>query len=289
MRNKRIVVCMVLWLILIMPITVFAQTFDMKQTGSISVALTEQQVPITGVELSVYYVAKAEQNSDGKLFYTYTDAFEACGAPLDDPTLCEKLDTFISDQVSLLYTQITDFNGEAVFSDLPLGLYLVKQTAPAKNGFICAAFLVTVPYETAEGYIYDVDAMPKTDIGKITDITVKKVWNTDTKDKIPGSVTVWLLKNEDVIKTAVLTPDNDWQITFTDMPENDAYSVMEENVPEGFTATYEQNGYVFTVTNSASLPQTGQIVWPIPFLAAVGLLLMTVGTVLLRRSRSSHA
>ena len=82
---------------------------------------------------------------------------------------------------------------------------------------------------------------------------------------------------------------NNWQITYPDMPESDMYSIVEVNIPKGFTATYSQSGYVFTVTNSASLIQTGQLTWPIPLLAMTGLCLIAVGTTVLRKSRNNNA
>ena len=75
---------------------------------------------------------------------------------------------------------------------------------------------------------------------------------------------------------------------YTDLPESDGYSIVEVNVPKGFTATYTQNGYVFTVTNTAALIQTGQLVWPIPVLAMAGLCLIAVGTMVLRRTRDEN-
>ena len=66
------------------------------------------------------------------------------------------------------------------------------------------------------------------------------------------------------------------------MPESDAYSIEEVNVPPSFIATYQQKGYFFTVTNTSVLIQTGQLLWPIPLLAFAGVLLIAAGTVLLQ-------
>jgi len=69
------------------------------------------------------------------------------------------------------------------------------------------------------------------------------------------------------------------------MPESDDYSVQEINIPQGFTVTYAQNGYSYTVTNTAALIQTGQLTWPIPAFAIIGVVLLAVGTVILRKER----
>jgi hypothetical protein len=137
--------------------------------------------------------------------------------------------------------------------------------------------------------LYEVNASPKTEVARLTSITIKKVWNTDAATKFSDSVKVQLLKNGNVIKTATLNEQNSWQVTFEDMPERDAYSVKEVDVPKGFTATYKQQDYVFTVTNTSTLIQTGQLIWPIPVLAGSGMLLIAVGIVLLQKKRKTNA
>jgi LPXTG-motif cell wall-anchored protein len=46
---------------------------------------------------------------------------------------------------------------------------------------------------------------------------------------------------------------------------------------------------VFTVTNTSTLIQTGQLVWPIPVLAFAGIALIGAGAVLLQKKRSHNA
>ena len=115
------------------------------------------------------------------------------------------------------------------------------------------------------------------------------MWNTDASTESADSVTVQLLRNGNAIKTATLNEKNNWQVTYIDMPESDAYSIKEIDVPKGFTATYKQNGYVFTVTNTSTLIQTGQLMWPIPVLAVGGMILIAVGITLLKKKRKTNA
>jgi hypothetical protein len=136
--------------------------------------------------------------------------------------------------------------------------------------------------------VYDVNASPKTEVARLTDITIRKVWNTDKSTEATKSVTIQLLRNGNVVKTATLNAQNNWQVTYSNMPESDAYSVREVDVPKGFTATYKQNGYVFTVTNTATLIQTGQVFWPIPVLAVGGMLFLAVGIMLLQKKRETN-
>ena len=290
MGRKLLSVCLILWLVFALSVTAFAQPFDANQVGSISVTLTRQpdRIPIGGAELSLYHVATVRSNEKKQLVYTYTEAFAGCGIALDDPQLSLKLDALLETHTAPAVKLRTNGLGQAVFRDLALGLYLVKQTGPAVDGSVCMSFLVTVPYETDTGYLYDVDALPKTDIHRTTNITIQKVWNIDETTRQPDQVTVQLLREGVVIKTATLNAENGWRVTFPDLPVSDAYSVREVNIPEGFVATYTQNGYTFTVTNSTTLIQTGQLVWPIPVLAMVGVLLIAAGTTLLRKTRDTN-
>lgn len=287
MGRKLISVFLLVWILCMMPMMAFAQDFDSDRIGSISVTLMNQDgiTPITGAELSLYYVATVSVNGKNNLRFAFTKAFEDCGCALDDPALSAKLDAFVKDHSVSAEKHVTDAGGNVTFANLPLGLYFVQQTNTVAGYAACTPFLVTVPNQSNGGYVYDVNASPKTDVTKLADIIIKKVWNTGKTAKATDSVTVQLIKDGVVMETATLNAKNSWQITYSDMPESDAYSIVEVNIPKGFTATYNQKGYTFTVTNTASLAQTGQLVWPIPVLAMAGLCLITIGTIVLRKSR----
>lgn len=291
MRNKLISFFLLVWLLAALPVTAMAQQIDHSQKGSISVTLVSPNgaKPMVGAELSVYHVATVEAGEDGHLRYFCNAVFAEGGIMLDDPDLVSKLDALVSEKEIPSGKMVTDSKGKAQCKDLALGLYFVKQTGTVKGFAPCASFLVTVPMETASGYQYHVDASPKTDVVRLTEITIKKVWNAGSSAKIPTSITVQLLLDNQVVKTAVLNKENNWQVTYTDMPESDSYTIKEVDVPQGFTATYRKNGYIFTVTNTSKLAQTGQLVWPIPVFALAGLVLLMAGVVILRKPGNEDA
>ena len=291
MSRKIITFCVTILLLLTCSYTVFAEEFDQSKTGSISVTLIEQKQnePIVGAELSVYYIATVIMDADGNLIYDYTEDFKQFDTAIDDTTLVTKLDAFISKHNLPSTKMTTNTEGTALCNELPLGLYFVKQTGAVEGFAPCTSFLVTVPNEKNGKYVYEVNASPKTEVARLTAITIKKVWNTDESTKATESVTVQLLKNGNVVKTATLNAQNNWQITYNDMPESDAYGIKEVEVPKGFTASYKQNDYVFTVTNTSTLIQTGQLMWPIPVLAMGGMILIAVGIVLLQKKRKTNA
>ena len=290
MRRKMIALCVAVLLMLNCSMTVFAQDFDPQKTGSISVTLTQQknEKPIVGAELSVYYVATVHKDVFGKLSYVYTDAFENAEIDIADPSIAIKLEAFALEQSLPSVKVTTDENGTATCKELALGLYFIRQSSAVEGFAPCTPFMVTLPGTNDDGYVYEVNASPKTEVAKLMSITIKKVWNTDASTQAADSVTVQLLQNGSVVKTATLNKQNDWQVTYSGMPESDAYSIKEVNVPKGFTATYQQSGYVFTVTNTATLAQTGQLIWPIPVLAISGMLFIAAGIALLQKKRNTN-
>ena len=290
MIRKLTAFCLAMCFVFAISVTAFAESFDSEQKGSITFTLFGQdgKTPVSGAELSVYYVATVGLNEKGNLSYVFTKDFENCGAAINDPALPVVLETFVEKNSVQAKKVVTDSKGKATAENLPLGLYFVKQTSYKESDFVCMSFLVTVPNKVAGKYIYDVNASPKTEITKLVDITVKKSWNADETTKIPESVTVELLRDGVKVKTAVLNKENNWKATFYNMPASDSYSIKETDVPKGFTATYSKKGYEFTVTNSASLVQTGQLVWPVPVLAMAGLILISTGTVILKKQRNKN-
>ena len=287
MYRKIMILFAVVLIISTFSFTAFAEDFEPQKNGSIFVTLTEQHnnEPIVGVEFSVYYVAKVNLNSNGNLSYVYTEDFRDAEIDMKDPSFLNKLDAFAASQDIYSLKMITDESGTATCKDIELGLYLIRQTGVEEGFARCKPFMVTVPTKNIDGFTYDVNASPKTEVAKLVSITIKKVWNTDESTDVTENVTMQLLRNGNVIRTAILSDVNDWQVTYDGMPESDEYEVKELDVPEGFTATYSKSGYTYTVTNTATLIQTGQLLWPIPVLAAIGMILIAVGVILLHRKR----
>ena len=114
---------------------------------------------------------------------------------VEDAALAAKLDAYVKENPIPSMNFLTDGKGNVAFLDLPLGLYFIKQTNAAPGYAVCSPMLVTVPMAGTDGYVYDVNATPKTQVAKLTDVTIRKVWNTDASTKAAESVTVELLRN----------------------------------------------------------------------------------------------
>lgn len=198
----------------------------------------------------------------------------------------------------LVDTYTTDENGEIRVEDLPAGGYYWVEVQPPEGYVldntehscsVSADHTEQVTVSNTRGPVPDPPPPQEPDDAKRITITIKKVWNADASAKAADSVTVQLLCDGVVVKTAKLNEQNDWQVIYTDMPESDAYSIVEVNIPKGFSVTYSKSGYEFTVTNTASLIQTSQSIWPIPVLAIAGLCLIVLGVIVLRKTRNKNA
>ena len=91
-----------------------------------------------------------------------------------------------------------------------------------------------------------------------TDLIVRKAWNdaNDAQKLRPQSVTVDVTRNVQTITTLTLNAANRWTQTLTQLPMFDDngeaydYDVVENDVPEGYTASVVTRGTTFTVINT---------------------------------------
>lgn len=109
------------------------------------------------------------------------------------------------------------------------------------------------------------------------DITVRKVWSGDSLSQRPAFVTVTLYNGGSVYSTVVLSNANGWTYHWKDSSAYGNWQIAETNIPAGYTPSYSVSGGTVTITNTRSLIQTGQLVWPILVLSGVGIALVVFG------------
>lgn len=256
-------------------------TIDFSKKGSIKITLTEEQdnEAISGAEITIYKVASAGEE-EHKLIFTYTDEFNHCKTSLDnlnDTSITKEISKCAKD-VSSELVQTTNNLGTIKFKNLDLGLYLVTQSNKVEGYSNIDSFLVMIPKVEDNKWIYNIKSEPKTDIYRTINLQVIKVWNKQNKNtKLPDNVTIELYKGEELIDTITLNNENNWNYIWQDIEKSDSYKVVEKNIPKGYTVTYTQEGYVFTVTNTDKLAETGQIYLPIIILASIGSILVLAG------------
>lgn len=122
------------------------------------------------------------------------------------------------------------------------------------------------------------------------ELTVVKKW-VDQDSKRPSSVQIDLLLDGKIVdgETVVLNSKNGWQASWEGLDPRLDWSVKESKVPAGYTASYRYKNGIWYVTNTGSLLQTGQLNWPIPVLAAAGLIILGAGLLLMRKRKEENA
>lgn len=258
---------------------------DFSKKGSLEIILHEEEEDtyVEGAEITIYQIADA-YNEGIKFSFKYTEQFSGCEASLEDMTkdgLTEDIAKCIKED-SIGISEVTNEEGKVKFDELPLGLYFVKQTNKVKGYSNIESFLVHTPTSIDNSWTYDIVATPKTNIYKEIDLTVKKVWNTNIS-KVPPMVEIELYKGEELIDTIELSEENKWTHTWLDIEKSDKYQVKEINIPKGYKVTYSKEGYEFTVTNTDTLANTGQLFYSIIILAVLGIVFILFGAIELKK------
>ena len=258
---------------------------DFSKKGSITISLEEktEKTKIEGAELTIYQIATVKEENHN-LAFKYIEELKDCQVELSNlnkDNLQEEIESCLTEEISS-QKNITNKEGIVKFENLPLGLYLVKQTNQVKDYSVIDSFLVMLPKEENNIWTYEISAKPKTEIYQVMDLEVIKVWNTTDK-LIPESITIELYLKKNLVDTITLNKDNNWTYTWKRIAKSDEYSVKEKNVPDGYTDTYRQEGNKFIVTNTKTLVQTGTNMVLIEILSLSGIILIIVGYLIKRK------
>lgn len=284
---KKISLFLVLFLSLILNVNADAKTnnlVDFNKKGSLEITLSEKEdnSKINGAEITIYKVADAKEK-DYNLVFQYVDNFK-CSASLDNlesKELTNEINKCIDDNTTS-FKKVTNKDGKVTFNNLDLGLYIVKQTNKVKGYSQISPYLISIPKVLNNEWTYNIVSKPKTEILKLIDLSVTKVWNTknsnkNDKNNLPSYIEVALLKDEIEIDRVLLNSANDWKYTWEDMAKSDGYSVKEVKVPKGYTVSYQEIENGFIITNTTSLVQTGQLTYLVLIIGGLGLVLTISG------------
>lgn len=261
-----------------------AASIELTRKGSITVTLrdSESGSAVSGGKLTLYQVASISRQN-GNLSYDYTNGFENCGVSLGDLSESDLARTLDDKRPagSKGETLTLDTNGKAVFSRLPLGLYLVVQSTASTGYEKINPFLVSVPLVEEDTYLYDVDALPK--VGTLTPTTPPDVPGEPDKPEEPDKPTE---------PEKPTTPENPDKPETPDIPEEPGKNTppgadnpedwVLNGRPDKNAAPNPGNPEDWVLNGRPTLPQTGQLNWPIPVLTAAGTCLIAAG-ILLRK------
>lgn len=269
-------------------------SLDFTKKGSTEITLksNQEQVSVANAEITIYKIAIATEENHN-LKYELVDELQDCDisiANLQDETIISKINECNLEKAEKI-TKVTNKNGLVLFDNLELGIYLVKQTKKAEDFIEFDSFLAFLPQVIDDAWTYNIKAKPKTDIIRVMNVTVKKVWNTNNSNdtttlKVPEEVTIELYNDRELIDTVFLNKKNNWSYTWNNLAKSDKYYVKEINIPRGYTVNYDKHDTTFIVTNTTTLVNTGQPLWLVSILAALGTIFLLLSVICYKRDKN---
>lgn len=139
----------------------------------------------------------------------------------------------------------------------------------------------TVSYREENDVVNIINTAEDTPPDDYRSLSVKKLWSDGNSPDRPDSVEIELLRDSQKIDSVVLSDENNWQHTWTELAPDHTWGIREADVPKGYAVSYTVNDGEVIVTNSANtLIQTGQNNLPIVILSASGVGLFAVGAII---------
>lgn len=218
----------------------------------------------SGVEVNLYRIA--EVSADFK--YTLTQLFESSGLILDGIRTAGEWDVvrstlethILAYQISPEFTARTNEEGQVSFEELKTGVYLatVSQVQEQDLQYRFDSALLALPGLDSDGrwqYHLSVnakgEALPPVDPDEKAEIKVLKLWKGDENRNVrPENVEVEIFCNGTSYETVILSEENHWAYTWYAKDDGSNWTVVERNVPQGYTMTVEERQATFVLTNT---------------------------------------
>lgn len=215
----------------------------------------------------------------------------------------------------------TDAEGKLQFGNLTAGLYLVTGEMLEKDHAVYepVSTLVSLPGLNTDGvwdYAPALSIKYEKQEKETVSCKVTKKWEDQgNAGSRPSFVTAQLLRDGEVYAEAKLRKANQWTHTWKNLEQGHKWTVTEKESLSSYTVKVQKSGTNFVIINSyqagnggtaprtdpgspaagggsagggetvTKLPQTGQLWWPVPYLALAGILLLFLG--MLRRKREN--
>lgn len=304
-KGMILLLCLVLLSYLSIP-AFAAGRIEPEKNVSLTIHFAYEGTDIPGAAFRIFRVAEV----DAGAHFTLTDRFSEYPIRVENQTaagwksLAQALKGYVTaDQLTPDASGVTNARGTMSFGNLKTGLYFVMGDKLSHDGYVYTIepTLVALPNLVDEEWVYDVNILPKStrqkDPSPVTEIKVMKAWeDKKAEKKRPEEITVYLLADEEIYDTVRLNQENNWRYTWENLPTVDGnglpidWSVSEKPV-KNYDVRIERDGNVFVIVNrydgpktpNTPLPQTGQLWWPVPVLAFLGLCSIAAGALISRK------
>ncbi len=250
--------------------TLAAPKIDTNRGISISLKYEYNGTPISNVRFNVYKVADMQSNGS----FVATQDFSRYSVSFDNlssenlKSLSDTLSAYIMrDNITPISSSVTGDEGFAAFrfaKKQTAGLFLIIGEKKKVGNFVYTpeTLLISLPTLSDDGktYLYDVVAVPKSEVdeeNKKTQIEVTKVWKNDgATESRPKSVTVQLMRDNEVYAEVTLNKENNWRYTWNNLDIKYTWTVAEKNVPNGYIVSITHSGKNYIIINTGDNSST---------------------------------
>ena len=259
MKNKMLIKKLIKMLtalfMLVMPLSVLAETIDTTKKVNVTLKYpSDGSKVLDGSKFKIYRIADVSANGT----ITAVSGLNSANIDADNMDAAEaKRVAGILKTANADYT-VTIANGEAVISEMPVGIYLLVGEGKKvdKKTYTPTPSFFSIPQEIDGTYSYasfNLEVKYTSKEESRSDETVKykviKKWAGDTEKIRPAEITVAIFEGSQQKETVVLNKDNNW--TYEWQGQKDVvYRVAEKNIPEGYSVTQTGTTTEFILTNT---------------------------------------
>jgi hypothetical protein len=231
---------------------------------SLTVSYCYGETAFSGVPVKLYRVAAVSADFE----YTLTQNFRSSGLDLNGIRTAGEWNVIratleahiLAHNIAPDFTAVTNGDGQASFGSLKTGLYLaiVSQVEQENLHYAFDSALIALPGLGQDGrWQYEVsanakgEALPPVNPDEEVELKVLKLWRGDEgRNDRPKSVEVEIFCDGILYKTVILSEENHWAYSWSAKDSGASWTVVERNVPQGYTMTVEAREGAFVLTNT---------------------------------------
>ena len=255
MLMKRLLKLFTALLMVLMPLSVLAESIDTTQTVTVTLKYDPDGFKsLDGAKFKIYKVADVSANGTITVVAGLNDA--NVNTEKMDAAEAARLAGILKDATADHTATISD--GVAVISDLPVGVYLLvgEETKVDKKTYTPTPSFFSIPQKIDHAYSYEpfnveVKYTFKEEPPSEETVSYKviKKWAGDNEKIRPAEITVAIIEGSTQKETVVLNKTNNWTYEWTGKKDI-VYRVVEKNIPEGYSVTQTGTTTEFILTNT---------------------------------------